>query len=207
MRHKAFLTLQPHARKQCACKMRAVRCGLYTHRILIPYQAMFGSFSVPHLALHLATSLPGRKLWMSSSRVHCSIEVSVATLGQVTPPTLHCLHHFQLVRVYDRDPCTSRRAISRAYSSAFFFRLLHLRHDGRNCHTQLMAPHFRPRRAEPQPNRTQAVKHSFQDCRSVGYATTIPKIRFLSCLCVECLFLWFTSFLAQRAVALPIARM
>ena len=39
-------------------------------------------------------------------------------------------------------------------------------------HTHLMAPHFRPRRAEPQPNRTQSVKHSFQDCRNVGHATT-----------------------------------
>ena len=71
MRHKAVLTLEPHARKYCVCKVRAVRCNLYTHRILIRYQAMFGSFSVPHLALHLATSLPGRKLCMSFSRVHC----------------------------------------------------------------------------------------------------------------------------------------
>ena len=115
------------------CKVRAV--GLYTHRILIPYQAMFGSFSVPHLALHLATSLPGRELWMSSSRVHCSIEISVVTLGQITSRALHCLHHFQLVRLCMMETRARHEEPSAEHTVQLSFHLLHLRHDGRNCHT------------------------------------------------------------------------
>ena len=159
------------------CKVRAV--GLYTHRILIPYQAMFGSFSVPHLALHLATSLPGRELWMSSSRVHCSIEISVVTLGQITSRALHCLHHFQLVRLCMMETRARHEEPSAEHTVQLSFHLLHLRHDGRNCHTHTPISWLHtsgPRRAEPQPNRTQAVKHSFQDCGSVGHASTTPNM-------------------------------
>ena len=135
MRRKVFFTLEPHARKYCACKRRAVRCGLCTHRILIlPYQAMFGSLSVPHLALHLATSLPGRKLWMSSSRVDC-------------PNWYGCMME---IRARHAEP-------SAEHTVQLFFAYYTSDTMGEIAtRTHLMAPHFRPRRAEPQPNRTQS---------------------------------------------------